>query len=360
MVAIAIRPHWRDSATPLNLRMPTDPVPTLIDWQAALANHQHAVHEDSEDCLNVDGTWGPAQVGDAGGSGIYFGYSTADADAVYVWDLAVHARTAWFNYEHWLRQIRAAIVKAEMIRDLSGLRRVLEYANHALLQFNANDLGGPGYVPKNVNRWLQDAALAPHQGLLGDNAGGSFNLRELGEVLYGEAAALKVNPQRDQTFARKCLALLSLAAMPGTGQIARNSTPSGNAGIDQSDTQQVFQWGLCVHGALAAAYVLGLQPDQWILDGLSALDALAGSAGFTYNGMPGPPQFVRTVNGVYVPATGPGQSGDPAYGYWSSNCVALSKWDASQVARATRWGPTVVADEQSRKLSLLYRGAIGG
>lgn len=347
----ALRPNWRTHSTPFDMPMPDDGKGT------PLHGAYPQVHEDLQDCINEDGTHGPPNVGEGGGSGIVYGYSVADIDNVVRLEAATHARTDWYNWEHWIRQIRYAIALSDMSRSLPAQRRVLEYANHARAEFDGDGYfyDGPGWTPSTFSQWLHQAQLHPHTALPGNGIpGGSANLRVIGWLLYGEAAALKVHPARSPAFAKKGLDMLALAAVPQTGQLLRDANTGGGQ-LDQTDVQHTDHWAMCAMGAMACCKRLALPVPTWVTNGmLSLIDQPKP----IYGGYPSMWCFQRTVNGVLVPATGPGQQPAPAHGWWSNLC-AVQFWMTGNPIwreRAPLFGPTKNLDEQSRKQTMLARG----
>jgi hypothetical protein len=346
-MTLPIKANWRQHFGPGGLKMPNDGhIPTMV-----LAAPWPVQHEDTYDSMNADGTAGPADVGGVGGSGICFGYANDDIANVVMLDDGTYARHDWYNWEHWIRQIRYTIARSEMTRDLQAWRRIIQYANHAKDYWDMNQVyDGPGWVPDNVNQYLYLALKLPH-------TGSPVNCRALGWVIYGEAMAHKIHPSRDRTFLLKCLQFLDTAAMHGSGQIGAGPNTGGDP-LDQTDVQYAFHTGILIHGVLCACKQLGRDIPQWVLDSMNGLDALPL---MPYYGAPSMAAFSYTVNGELVAATGPGQHGDPAFAHWSSNCVLLDSMQpgALWLDRARRWGPTTYApgDQVSRYYSMLYRGA---
>ncbi len=346
-MSLPIRPSWRLHYGPGNAKMPNDgPMPQLI-----LQPPWPVQHEDFFDSVNQDGTVGPVDVGGVGGSGICFGYANQDIDNVVLLDNGTYARHEWYNWEHWIRQIRYTIARAEMTRDLHAWRRVIQYANHAKDYWDFNQVYmGAGWVPDNVNQYLAMALAEPH-------TGSPVNCRALGWVIYGEAMAHKIQPSRDRTFLLKCLQFLDTAAMHGSGQIGSGPNTGGDP-LDQTNVQYAFHTGILIHGVLCACKQLGRDVPQWVIDSMNSLDSLQV---MPYYGAPSMPAFSYTVNGKLLPATGIGQHGDPAFAHWSSNCVLLESMQpgVGWLGRATRWGPVgyTPGDQFARYYSMLYRGA---
>lgn len=339
-----LRPNWRAAYGPLDMPMPNDGVGNPLVMPPF-----PAVHEDMEDCINADGTHGPVSTYSPGGSGICFGYSVQDPANVLLLESATNKRPEWYNFEHWVRQFRYAIARTEMVRDTIGPRRVLQYANYAHSVYDERGpvYFGPGWIPNNIHQFHEQAILTPHVGC-------GANLRELGWVAYCEAMALKLDKNRPTDWADMFLDTCNLAAFPGTGQIG-SSPNSGGEATTPVNVQYTFHWGILVHGALALCHRLKRSVPYWVLEGMQATMALPA---MPYAGVPSMPSFTYSEGGVLKAATGPGQHGDPAFGWWSSNCAALYKitGDAVWLDRALLYGPHTATDEQSRKFTMLRRG----
>lgn len=349
MTRYLLREGWRESFGWSDLRMPIDPAPSLADFPAALANHQALEHEDAEDFLNADGTWGPGNVGAEGGSGIAFGYSSDDLAAVVIANKATHARAKWYDYEHWIRQIRYAIAEAEMrVDNIHAVRRVLEYANHARADWSETgrvSLGTPWDIPENWNQYHRMALEKPGQGLF-------INGRAAGWILCGEAMALKLQPGRSRAFARMALDTLRLAAMPGTGQIIADD----GGGAHVAPVQYTFHAAILGQGTLGLCHRLKLEIPLWLREWFASIKALPV---MDYYGYPSPPAFTYTIDGKLVVEKGPIQHADPGCAFWSSNAIAAMKIDGDQgwKEEAKRFGATNTSDQLNRRLSMLLRGA---
>jgi len=358
-----LRDQWRASYGPGDLPMPDDGahVPgSSVDWKEVAASPHglgKVVHEDDEDCLNDDGSWGPDDIphdaGREGGSGVALGYSISDLDAVIVAERAVRLRSIRYDWEHWVRQFRYALAAWEMTRERLYARRLVEYGELAVSLQGCPAYGevsyGHGYTPLNLSQLLDEAHNDPQRGL------DKVNLRELAWIGYSRLCQMKAAPATPRDWAERFLELCAVAATPGTGQLTRDV----RVGIDQSgDVQYSFHWGLIAHTALCAAHRLGRRPPRWVVVGMHAMERLPV---VDYYGSPSMPAFCYSVNGLLIPATGPGQDSDPAHGWWSSNCAALAMMtgDKSWLARAARYGPQDKDSEQSRKESMLLRGARG-
>jgi len=337
---------WRSNTTPLDLPVPKDPPPTLIDWSAIPAGHGTVEHEDSEDRLNPDDTWGPDDVGAVGGSGISFTYSSSDLDAVRVAEAAVFRRRSWYDWSHWVRQIRYSMAGYDMTHDALYARRLIVYADRARASWSEHGpiSYGAGWTPQNLAQYHDMATKGIQQN-------GSFG-REVGWVAWGEAMALKVNPRRDTTWLRMFKETCDLAANPKTGQIVHDT----HAGVDGDDLEYTFHASIRNIAYLAACYRLKLRPRKWLFNWY---EAVHGQTPIPYpegSDCPSPPAFMHTVGGVLVPATGPAAEGDPAHGWWSSFCVAMQKVAGKGIEGATKFGPTDAGSEQAKKESMLYRG----
>lgn len=337
-----LRPNWRDAFGPLDAKMPLDASPTMTDFYAAQANHQYAQHEDSEDFLASDGTWGPPYPYGYGGSGINFGYSSCDLDAVIVAEQGCWNRPTRYDYGHWIRQIRYAIAAWEMTHDTKFARRIVQYDTIACGQFTDDPatihLGDPAWIPFTL---AQYHAMANGTGLPADY------IRPMAWIGYGKAMRLKVDRKALHGWAEMYLNTCAIASQPGTGQMASGMTST-------------FHEALLVHAVLCLCHRLKRPVPQHCFDMMHTIQTLPR---MDYYGMPSPVRFWSTVDGRAVPATdstGFAQQGDSAFGYWSTNSVAMWKMtgDRARLDAATEIGPTQNTDENSRKLTMLYRGAI--
>lgn len=363
-MTIALRPNWRHNVGPGSMPMPDD------GTRPDLSGPYPQIHEDSKDCINEDpanpghdGDAGPENVGEGGGTGIVWGYSVEDPGNVVRLDAATHKRANWYNAEHFVRQFRYALARADMTRDLQALRRVLEYANHHKQTLEGTGYSDdPGWIPGTWAQWWHQAQQHPGAALPGAGIpGGSFNARVAGEAMFLEAAALKVNPTRSPAYARQMLDTLALAAIPGTGQIIRDANTGGGQ-LDSVDVQHIDHWGIAAQGALVICRRLALSAPRWVLDGMMSLQA---QSAVDYGGSPSPVCFQHTVGGKLVAATGPGQQAAPAHGWYSSNCAVLARLtgDPAWIARGEKFGPLpsdprAHTDEQVRKETMLMRGLL--
>jgi hypothetical protein len=249
---------------------------------------------------------------------------------------ATQNRTEFYDWEHWIRQIEYAWIRSRMIRDTIGPRRVVQYATLAGSFWN----GRLAQYHQLVN--IQGA----HKGL-------NVNLRELGWVAFGELLALQVDKNRSQTWLHSFLDLCNDIAFPATGQLCSGPNTGGDSMIPQN-VQYTFHWSQCAWTTLQICAFLGKDPPQWVLDGMNSLEKQPGS---DYYGQLSMPAFLYTNRASQlVPAVGPGQHPDPAFGWWSNLCATLAIWDKNQIVRAAKWGPTVATDEQSRIETMLIRG----
>jgi hypothetical protein len=334
-----IRGAFRALQGPLDLRMPDDGIGKPIG--------PDGIHEDNEDRLNADGTWGVADVGSVGGSGICFGYTVADLRNVMVAEDAVFKRHAYYNWEHWIRQIRYSVAAWEMTHATRFAARIASYADLARAAWTGPVvLGDPSNVPQNIDQALAMAGAAPHSGLP------EWMGRACGWVAYGEAMNLKTHRDAPARFARKILAACALAAKHGTGQVVVTQKD----GIDQTDVVNVYMQQILVHGVLALCYQLHQDVPGWVFDWMLSVYE---QDPVDYYGYPSPPAFVRSRGLRLIPATGPFQGGDSACGWWSSCCVPMHKLtgDRMWLDIAPKFGPLTKNTEDERKMSMIYRGA---
>jgi len=337
-VSLNLRPDFRTAQGPGDFNAPVDPPPTLTDFRAALAAHQVAFHEDEEDRLNADGTWGGDPWG-YGGSGIAFGYSSSDIDAVLVAEQGCWARPVKYDYSHWIRQIRYSIAAWDMTHDPKFARRLVAYDNMACGQFTDDPatihLDDPGWIPFTLAQYHAMAQQRPGTGLPADY------LRAMAWIGYGKAMRLKIDRKALHSWAEMYLETCALAAHVGTGQMAAGYTST-------------FHEALLVHAVLCLCHRLKMPTPQHVYDMMGTIRALPQ---MDYYGALSPVRFWKTAEGAAVVGAPPGQQqqGDPAFGYWSTNCVAMR--DPLWLDAATWIGPTANTDENSRKLTLLWRGA---
>jgi hypothetical protein len=337
---VVLVPTWRESFGPLDMRMPDDGVGTPIG--------PDGIHEDNDDCLNPDGTAGPLEPGNPGGTGIVFGYSVADLDNVLRLEAGTYNRPVKYDWEHWIRQIRYSITAWEMTRDPLYARHVVQYwelAHEAWSERGEVHLGDPGWIPMNIHQYHEMALANPHQGT-------PMNGRAAGWVAYNCAAAMSVTTI-DPAWAEMFLETCELAAIPGTGQVIVDD----DYGAHPIPVQYSFHWAILAHGALALCHQMGRPVPDWIVTGMVAM---ANAPHMTYEGFPSPPSFMYTINGSFVPESSELQAGDPAHGWWSNNCAVLYRMTGSVqwLNMASMYGPTENYDEQSKKQTILIRGIL--
>jgi len=315
MATPSLIPDWRTRSTPFDMKVPTDPNPAPgVDWEAAYAAHQHAIHEDSEDCLNADQSWGPASTDAPGGSGIRFAYGANDLDAMIVADRAIQNRAKRYNLAHWCREAGYAWYISDRVRDARAQRRVLELADFQKQTWSVDDTyDGPGYNPLTVPFMLALANKNPGQCL---DETRIYEPRGIGWLQWGEAMALKVHGARDQQFARDLLDVAKIAANPLTGQIVKGP----HSGINETDIFYVFHTSTWAMGALALAHRIGEPIPQWVL---TYAEKLHGLPVFDYYGGATMPAFVRSEGSNLVAGTGPEQQGDPSIGWYEELCAVL-------------------------------------
>lgn len=329
--------NWRNTFGPLDMPMPNDGEGHPISADG--------IHEDTEDKLNPDGTWGPPQPYAPGGSGIVMGYSVNDVSNVIIAEEAVHKRPVKYDWEHWIRQIRYAIAAWEMTRQPKYARRINEYWRMAKSSWSETGpvSWDPSWVPQNIHQYHEMAKANPHTGVW-------MNLRAAGWIAYSCAMSMKVCPT-GPAWANMFLDTCELAAMPGTGQVVS----ADRYFHPELPIQYTFHWGILVHGTLALCHRLNRPIPQWIFDGMEAMYKLTP---VDYGGHPSIPSYLYTSGGEFHVANIPEQHGDPAHGWWSTNCATLY-WltgDPIWLTKATKFGPTVSVDEQSRKETMLMRG----
>ena len=350
-----LRPNWRDAFGPLDLKMPVDPSPTMTDFDQALATHQRAVHEDSEDVLNQDGTWGPPDPGVQGGSGIAFGYSSSDLSAVVVAEDATYRRPRRYDFAHWCRQTRYAIAAWEMTHSEKFARRIVYYDTLATGALTSDPetihLDDPGWIPPTLAQYHAMAQANPGLGL-------PWQCRSIGHVAYGRAMRHKVDRRLTTAWADMLLETCALAARSGTGQ--QGNWQQGAFKFEESGIAYTFHEMILAHGVLALCHRLHRSVPYWIFDLMNAVESLPR---VDYYGLPSPVSFWSTESGLACASTGwtpEPQHGDPAFAWWSTNCIALYKitGDIAWKNRAGLIGPTTNTDEQSRKFTMLMRGAI--
>jgi hypothetical protein len=371
-MTIALRPHWRNHCTPFDMKVPADPIPAPgINWQEAFDQELFVVHEDAEDCLNADQTWGPYGPDGTykpGGSGIRFAYGAEDPDALVVADRAIRNRALKYNLAHWCREAGYAWYLSDMTRELKAPRRVAALADFQRSTWALPDAyDGPGNNPRTVAFMELLASQTPGRAL---DAVRIDEPRAIGWLQWGEAMALKVSPQREHTFAQRLVDLTLAAVIPETGQIVRGP----HSGIDQGDIFYVFQSTIWWMGTLALCMRLGRPIPPAVFTYAEKVHALPV---VDYYGSPTMPAFVRSEGGQLIPGTGPEQQGDPSIGWYEELCAVLYKltgdtkyvsWSckfgvgATLTAAATldqkRAALAAITNLQARKQTVLLRGVL--
>jgi hypothetical protein len=340
---------WRSEYGPIRLRMPND------GERALLTGPFPRQREDSEDALFADGSAEAPGFSNQSGSGVELGHSIYEPENLRAFAAGVKLRPPiaaglglnGFDWEHLIRGFRDAGALAEQTGARGDINAFLEIAYAALAVYDAPTISfGQGYVPFTLAQHRAMVLEHPHHGY-------PANIRAVAWIEYLLAWSLKWSSAAHQ----HCLTFLStceLAATTGSAQMGYG----GIQGVPAQDVQQTFWWGLFAHAALACAAQTRQPAPGWVLAGMYEHEALPP---YDNHGAPAPPRYTRTVNGVLVPADdAPGQTGDPGFGYWSSNCSVLSKMTRARswLQVAAVWGPLHVTDEQSRRDSMLYRGAM--
>lgn len=354
MTELKLIPNYNLDSGPLSLHLQDDGPGEVFDWEYAYENGIAHQRKDSQDCLNADRTWGPEDVGAEGGSEIAFAGGMSNLQAVTVAARAKHNRKNWFNREHRCRQWIDDFDGWDMTHGREFGTRILEYADAELADLHGYgpqgvvSIGTPENVPNNIHQYHEMAVIDPH-------SGSPMNGREAGWCFYLEAMALKVQPRRNRAYAEMALETCELAAFVGSGQICCGKNTGGGP-LDQENVVYAFHQTILAIGASALAFRLDRGLPYWVLDWAESLWAQRKS--YDYYGSPSSASFYHTQQMALVPATGPGQHGDPAFAWWSSLCVTIWRFTHNYewIERAKKWGPTTAADEQSRKFSMLYRG----
>jgi len=362
MTTYAIRSTWRSEFGPWKSPMPVDPAPQSVDWNALYAGGIAHAHEDSMDRLNANRTWGTDNPAEPGGYGIVPGYSCDDFGAVFVAEKAQRASLFQPDLEHSIRRTRWPMTAWELTHDTFFARRI-----HSLdeeIVAGAFSISGPvhtndpGWTPQNLNSLHAQAMEHPNLGL-------SWNCRA-----YGEAAILRAMRQKcdrslptspSAAWGFACLETSQMCAVPGTGQQgnwqAETGLPYNFNEIGQTYT---FHEGLKILGTLALCKMTNAPVPIWVR---RLMDALESMPAMDYYGVRSIPSYWRTVNGVAVPENRVDQHGDPAFGWWSTNCTILAQLLPGErnywLDRALRYGPTVATDQQSRVFTMFWRGATG-
>jgi hypothetical protein len=363
-------PDWNLHAGPLEIPVPIDPNPQPgVTWQALYDTNQSHVHQDSQDALFATPVgppkWGTDNPAQGGGSGVSWVYNQDDLDAIRV------AVKGWKNNpvkpdtEHALRDFIYAMAGFDRTHEVSFAREVQKIANRGTVApwFSLTGevlLDSPGWRPQNL-----ECLLARAQGPDCGQGLRYSNLRALGTTAYLKAGEHKcariLGAAVSKDWMLKYLQILDLAAVPNTGQIG--SAPGDAAHpLDQPNCEYSFHWGFAAMGALACAKRCSLPVPSWIITHLNALDGLPSMTYQPY-GVTSLPSFTYSDSFGLRVATGTGQNGDPAFGWWSSVCVAVAHMIPAQrsywLERSKHWGPWQWdgTSEQDRKFTMLYRGA---
>lgn len=336
-----LRPNWPVAFGPGDMPMPNDgPGVPLGHW---------GEHEDSEDCLNRDGTWGPLAVGSPGGSGIVMGYSVSDLDIVLKAEAGCAKRRYFYDWEHWIRQIRYSIAAWEMTHDPKFARRIVSYDTLATGAYTDDPgtihLDDPGWVPSTLAQYHAMAQQKPHTGL-------PWNCRAVGWIAYGRLMRHKCDRSVTRNWINMLLETCELAAMPGTGQQGWFNSP----GDPLHGFTYTFHEAILVHAVLCACRRLKLAVPSWVLAWMHAVESAPTIEYPVGSGCASPLSYWKTSGGILTPYVGPLQHGDPAHGWWGTNCAVLEKLVSGWAAKAGRYGPTEATDEQSRKETMLMRG----
>lgn len=352
----SIRPTWNQSFGPLDLVLPNDPDPWPgFDWEAAYSLGQAHEHQDSMDRLNADRTWGTGNPAEPGGSGIAFAYSQPDIGAVRAACKALQNTSPGPDQEHLIRLLLYPMAGFEMTHEPYFARLVQKAAQKGTVWYPLDGpilLDEPSWFPTNLSNLTAYAQAHPHQGLTHVNA------RALGWTAYAKAmehkCARTLGAPVSPLWMQHLLDLLELAFVSGTGQIVLDSDNQQHP-LDQIDVEYTFQWSILAMGALACARRLKRPVPSWI--GMH-LDALYSLHPIPYYGAPSLPAFTYSENGTLKSATGPGQQGDPEFGWWSTLNSIMWRDTGSQrfKDRAAMYGGTTATNEQTRKWSMVYRG----
>lgn len=365
-----MRSAYLDSWGPLGLRLPSDPDPCPgVDWGALYRRGGSHAHQDDQDRLNADRTWGTNDAQAPGGSGIALAYSQPDVAAVRVAFMGWKNNPVKPNPEHACRDGLYDLAGFEMTGEAQFARGVQAVATRCTVWpwFEMDGevrLDDPGYRPQNLDNLMAYAQAHPHQGLR------YVNIRALGWAMYFKAAEVYCLKKMARSavatistaWLEKALDVLDLAAMPGTGQIEFGDFDEQHP-IDQLGCEYSFHKGILAMGAMACAKQCGRPLPTWVRQWLEAAAVLPAMTYSPY-GAASLPSFTFSVGGKLYVASGSGQNGDPAFGWHQSACVGAAMLDVANRAHwlslATRWGPTVWdgKDEQTRKFTMLYRGAL--
>lgn len=353
-----LRPNWNIQG-PLDLVLPIDPDPWPdVDWEALRFTGQPHPHQDSQDALFAGGIWGTDNPALGGGTGIAFGYSQPDIDAVRVACKGWNANPVKPDPEHACRDGLYFMAGFEMTHELFFARGVKAVADRCT-SFPWFALHGDVVLDSAANRpqnldCLRSRALGPDRG-----QGLRFtNLRAFGWAMYWKAALHKcarvLGAAEPTTWMEEALDILELAAVPGTGQIGCSPGDQQHP-LDQPNNLYTFHGSIAVMGALACAHRLHRPTPTWIepwLDGLATLPPIP------YYGAPSLPAFTYSQGGVLHASTGAGQQGDPEFGWFSTLHTVMYRETHKQkfLDRIGQYGGLVASDEQNRKWSMVYRG----
>lgn len=353
-------PDWRLDVGPMRMHMPDDGPGETYDWiRAANAGTAHA-REDSQDCLNANGTWGHlnqdgSNSPDAeGGSGLKYGYARSDIDAVTVAARAKHKNSPRSNREHLIRQYSDDMAGWDMTHQREFATRLLEYADLERSSFGPGGevvLDKPEWVPDNIAQYHAMALADPHRG-------SPMNGRAAGWAFFLEAMALKIDPKRSKRYAQMALETCELAAFVGTGQIC----VSKNTGGGPTDPELVcyaFHQSTLAIGAAALAFQLETSLPYWVLEWA---ESLYPAQPHDYYGSPSPLAFWYTDYDEMKlkPAGGAGQHADPACAWWSPLCVTIWRFthDYSWIDKAAKFGTDSTAYAVNANYSMLRRGVL--
>lgn len=330
------RENWRAAWGPLELRMPVDPVPQPgVDWQAAYDNGETRPHFDWLDSLR-NKKWYTDNPAEAGGSMVQYGYSAEDPDAEIIAIKAI-ANSIKPDNEHGIREMIYPFDMWEKTHAPVHARQINSIVTRRIAGWLWNG------VPQ-LDHWASVVAAAPHVGI-------NVNGREFGWLLFGKAMVHKVT-RTSRVWSLQALDVCERAAMPGTGQVIVDT----HTGIDQTGIFYCFHHTKLAMGALALAYRVGRPAPKWVLDYALSLNE---QPGIMMAGWPSPPSFLYSKGIRMKACTGAEQHPDPAWGDWSSLCVALAKvtGDHEWINRAYRFGCGVSANSgDERRSSLLLRG----
>lgn len=355
---VTLRPHWNVQG-PLDLVLPIDPDPCPgFDWEAAYFMGQAKEHQDSQDRLNADRTWGTDNPAAPGGTGIAFAYSQPDLPAVRV------ACKGWKNnpykpdVEHSMRDGIYYMAGFEMTHEVYFARGVRDVAERCTTfpWFSLHGdvvLDSPASRPQNL-----DCLLARAQGPDRNTGLRFINLRAFGNALYWKAALHKcarvLGAPEPTEWMSKALDIMEFAAVPTTGQISSNPGDAQHP-LDQPNCEYTFHWSFAAMGALACSRRLHLPPPSWIEP---HLDQLAALPPMDYYGGQSIPAFTYSDGGVLKVATGSGQQGDPNFGWLGTVNAVMYRETGKQKFkdRVRQYGPTANTDEVARKFTMVQRG----